>query len=297
MDQAEKAGRNSYLPSMEGQPGYMSREESDASDRLRDYQAIMNPATPADARKLAGERLDDYNKSKIVGPLPRDTFTGADARTRAQTRLKLQHDLENGNTSLAVPSYMTPDDATKLVDSMEATDRANILTRLQQTLQAGGMSPEGAAQVAEGYAHGVIPPQYLAALEAAGKPFDAGKEALTDASDLLHTGQHWVPKVNAFTPADIKFLHKVAAGIGVPGSAITVGTGVYEWWVEGKPLAEIAAKTAGGAAGVWGGVELGGLAGAPLGPPGVFLGALLLGTAGGLLGDATGGRVFEWLAH
>jgi len=298
VDEAEKAGRNSYLPSREGQPGFMSREESDAYDRLRDYNTIADPASSADARKLAGERLDDYNQSQFVGPLNQDSVLGADARARAQARLKLQHDLENGNTSLDVPHYMTPDQATQMVDGMEATDRANVLTRLQQQLQAAGMSPEGADQVAEGYAHGVIPKEYIDAASAAGKPFDAGKEALSNASDLLDHGRHWAPEVNAFSAEDIATLKKVAGRLGWPGTALTLGTGLYEWLGEGKPLGEVGAQAAGGAGGVWAGVEGGGSAGALLaGPPGAFIGALLLGTAGGLGGDWMGGRAYQWLTH
>jgi hypothetical protein len=92
---------------------------------------------------------------------------------------------------------------------------------------------------------------------------------------------------------------RLSAGrIGYPGTAITLGTGVYEWWVEGKSPLEIVAKTAGGAGGLWGGVELGGLGGgAMFGPPGAFLGALALGTAFGIGGDWAAGKVFEWLAH
>ena len=298
VDKAEKAGRNSYLPSMEGQPGYMWRDESDAADRLRDYNTITNPASTADARRLAGERLDDYNQSTFVGPLTKDTVLGADARTRAQARLRLQHDLENGNTSLDVPHFMTPDQATQMVDGMEATDRANVLARLQQQLQAAGMSPGGAAQVAEGYAHGVIPQEYVAAASAAGKPFDAGKDALSNATDLLDHGRHWVPEVGAFSAEDIDTLKRVAGRFGWPGNALSLGTGLYEWLGEGKSPLEIGAQAAGGMAGTWAGIEAGTPIGAAIGgPPGAFIGALILGTLGGLGGDAAGGRVYQWLAH
>lgn len=298
VDKADKEGRNSYLPSMAGQPGYMSREESDAADRLRDYNTVTNPASSAEARRLAGKRLDDYNQSTLVGPLTKDTVLGADSRSRAQARLQLQHDLENGNTSLDVPHFMTPDQATQLVDSMEATDRANVLARLQQQLQAAGMSPAGAAQVVDGYAHGVIPNDYIDAASAAGKPFDAGKDALSDATNLLDHGRHWAPEVGAFSPEDIATLKRVAGRLGWPGTALTLGTGLYEWLGAGKSPLEIGAQAAGGAGGVWAGVETGGPLGAAIaGPPGAFLGALLLGTAGGLGGDWMGGHIYQWLAH
>lgn len=298
VDQAKKEGRNAYLPSMEGQSGHMTREEADAADRLRDYKTITNPASGSDARQLAGERLDDYNKSKFVGPLPADTVLGGDARTRAQTRLGLQHDLENGNTSLDVPHFMTPDQATQLVNSMEATDRANVLTKLQEQLQHAGMSPASAAQVAEGYAHGMTPKEYVDAAAAAGKPFDAGNEALSRYTDLLDHGKHWKPEVGAFSAEDIATLNKAAGRMGWPGNALALGTGLYEWLGEGKSPLEVGAKAAGGWAGLSMGAEAGGEFGAFLGgPTGAFIGAFAGGLLGGFGGDWLGERGYQWLTH
>lgn len=69
VDQATAAGRSSAL-SMIGEPGYMTQEEGDAAARLRDYQAITDPAhsytrtahAHGDDRptRLAGQRLDDF---------------------------------------------------------------------------------------------------------------------------------------------------------------------------------------------------------------------------------------------
>jgi hypothetical protein len=295
VDKAEKDGRTAYLPSMEGQPGYMTREEADAADRLRDYKTITNPATGSDARRLAGERLDDYNKSKFVGPLPADTVLGGDARTRAQARLDLQHALENGNTSLDVPHYMTPDQATQLVDGMEATDRANVLTKLQQQLQQAGMSPAGAAQVARGFAQGTIPQEYVDAAAAAGKPFDAGKEAINHFAESLPTGKHW-PSGVAFSAEDIETLKRLGSRIGYVGNALELGTGLYEVFGEGKSPLEVGAKAAGGFAGAYVGGEFLGTAGAAIGgPPGAFVGALIGGTAGAFVGEAGIERAIEWL--
>ncbi|EID15887.1 hypothetical protein MXEN_05410 [Mycobacterium xenopi RIVM700367] len=295
VDKAKKEGRTAYLPSMEGQPGYMTREESDAADRLRDCQIITNPASGADARRLAGERLDDYNKSKFIGPLPHDTVLGGDARSRAQARLDLQHDLENGSTSLDVPHCMTPDQATRLVDSMEATDRANVLTKLQQQLQQAGMSPGAAAQVTEGIAHGSVPHEYIDAASAAGTALDGGKEGIDHFAEALPTGKHWPPGV-AFSPADVEALARLGGRIGTVGSALEFGTALYEVFGEGKSPVEVGAKAAGGIAGMagasWAGAE-GGLLIA--GPPGAFAGALIGGTAGAFGGEWSAEQIISWL--
>lgn len=299
VDQAEKEGRTGYLPGMEGQPGYMTREESDAADRLRDYTTITDPAGGTyrgGDRRLAGERLDDYNKSKFVGPLPTDTVLGGDARDWAQARLQLQHDLENGNTSLDVPHYMTPDQATKLVGQMEATDRANVLTRLQQQLQQAGMSPGGAAQVVDGFAHGTIPKEYVDAAAGAGKAFDAGKEGFNHFAELQPTGQHWAPGVT-YSAEDIEALKRFGGRIGYVGNALELGTGVYEWR-HGAPAGEIIAKAGGGLVGAWAGGEGGAwLGGAIAGPPGAFIGALALGTAGAFFGEDYSQKAFTWLTE
>ncbi len=303
VDRAHAAGRDAYLPSMSGQPGYMTEEEAAAAARLRDYNTITNPNSHIaivggqDARNGAGERLNDYNQSRFIGPLPMDRVMGGDARDRALARMKLQHDLENGNLSWH-QQPMVPDDATRLLDQVEANDRANVLAGLRDELRRLGMSPEAANQVAESYEHGLVPPfEGLDAIEAGGKPFGAGERALDNASDLLDHGRHWQPDVNAFTLEDIDILKQTAKRLGYVGTAVDLGTAAYEL-LEGKDPGEVLAKGVGGWAGAMALGELGAEGGAAVGGPyGAFFGALILGTIGGLGGDAAGKQAYQWLTH
>jgi hypothetical protein len=303
VDRAHAAGRDSYLPSMSGRPGYMTEEEAAAAARLRDYNTITNPNSHIaihggqDARNLAGERLNDYNQSRFIGPLTMDRVTGLDARQRALMRMRLQHDLENGNLSWH-QQPMVPDDATRLLDQREANGRVNIIESLKDELERLGLSPGAANQVAESYEHGLVPPfEHLDAIEAAGKPFTAGERAMDNASDLLDHGRHWQPDVNAYTLEDIDILKRTAKRLGYVGTAVDLGTAVYEL-LEGKEPGEVLAKAVGGWAGALALGELGAYGGAYVGGPyGAFFGALILGTIGGLGGDAAGKEVYQWLTR
>lgn len=304
VDKAKAEGRTSYMANNAGMPGNMTDEEAAAAQRLKDYAAITDPNSrfgpgfdpqqAAQARRLAGERLGDYNTSKVMGPLPTDTVLGGDARTRAQTRLKLQHDLENGQVPWH-PQPMSTDEATRLIDQMEAADRARVLSGLQKELQGAGMSPEGAAAVAEGFAHGTIPKEYIDAASDAANTFDAGKEAINKYAELQPTGKHWAPGV-AFSHQDIEALEKVGRRFGYVGNALELGEGLYEIFGEGKSPLEVGAKAAGSLAGAYVGGEFLGVAGAAIGgPPGAFIGVLIGGTAGAFVGEAGVERALKWL--
>lgn len=302
VDQAKAAGRGSSS-SMIGEPGYMTREEGDAAARLRDYQAIVDPAhsytrtahAHGDDRptRLASQRLDDYLTSTSTGPVPKDLVLGGDARTRAEARMQLQRDLENGNLSWH-QQPMLPDDATRLIDQMEASDRSNALTKLQQELQASGMTPEGAGSVAEGMSQGIIPKELIDGASLAGKPIAGGAEAFNRGGEALPTGRHWEPGV-AFSEEDAKALKTIGGRLGFAGNVIDLGVGLYEWH-NGAPLGEVLSKSAGGWAGAWGlgaiGAEGGGMV---AGPPGAFVGALVLGTAGAFGGEKAGQAAYDWL--
>ncbi|ORW12107.1 hypothetical protein AWC14_18090 [Mycobacterium kyorinense] len=302
VDKAKAEGRTSYMANNAGMPGNMTDEEAAAAQRLKDYAAITDPNSrfgpgfdpqqAAQARRLAGERLGDYNTSKVMGPLPTDTVLGGDARTRAQTRLKLQHDLENGQVPWH-PQPMSADEATRAIDQMEAADRARVLATFQKGLEDGGVSSPAAAAIAEGMAHGTIPKEYLDAASTASSVLDGGKEGVKGLAESLPTGRHWPPGV-AFSAEDVEALKKIGGRIGLAGTALEIGVGLYEWQ-HGEPAGEILAKTGGGMAGAWALGQLGFAGGGFIGgPPGAFVGALVLGTAGAFGGEWLGEHGFKF---
>ena len=305
VDKAHAAGRTHYLANNAGSPSNMTDDEAAAAQRLKDYAAITDPTSRfgpgydphdvAPARRLAGERLDDYNTSTFIGTLPPDTVLGGDARTRAQARLTLQHDLENGQVPWH-PQPMSTDEATRVIDQMEAADRATALAKLQQSLEASGISPAGAEAVAEGMAHGTIPKEYVDAASAASNSLEGGKEGFKGLAESVPTGKHWAPGV-ALAPEDIETLAKVGKHVGWVGSVLEMGTGIYEWQ-HGAPVGELAAKAAGGWAGATG-LGMAGAAGGSFigGPPGAFFGALALGTYGAFMGDEYGDKLYKWLTE
>jgi hypothetical protein len=307
VDKAHAAGRTHYLANNAGSPGNMTDDEAAAAQRLKDYAAITDPTSRfgpgydphdvAPARRLAGERLDDYNTSTFIGTLPPDTVLGGDARTRAQARLKLQHDLENGQV-LWSPQPMSTDEATQVIDQMEAADRAGVLARLPGQLQQAGMSPQGAAAVVEGLAHGKIPEEYIQAAGGAGKVFESGEKAFDKYAGLVTDhGSHWTPEAAALNAHDVEALEKIGKRMGRFGSLLELGTGIYEWQ-HGVPAGEVAAKAAGGWAGA---TELGGLgaAGGEIvgGPPGAFVLGLIGGTVGAFGGEWVADKAYQWLTE
>lgn len=307
VDQARAEGREAYLPSMAGRDGYLTRSEAEAASRLRDYNAIIAPPlthperrnpdqvrADAEGRRLAGDRLDDFNVANSTGPVAKDPVLGGDARTRARARLELQHDLENGNLSWHQQPAL-PDEATQLINQIEANDRANALIRLESQLVEAGMTPEGAAQAVDGMSHGVIPKELVDGAAAGSKVLAGAEQAFKETAERLPTGRHWAPDVTTYTPEDVKTLMEIGGKLGWAGTVLDIGVGLYEIQ-HGAPAGEVLSKTGGGMAGAWAGGMGGAMAGgAVAGPPGAFVGALVLGTGGAFLGDEFGERAYKWL--
>ena len=80
--------------------GPMTLEKAAATARLTDFAIASDSNASPEARRLAGERLDDFWMANFQGPVPRDPLLGGDARTRAQGRLALQQQLQQGFNGL-----------------------------------------------------------------------------------------------------------------------------------------------------------------------------------------------------
>ncbi len=283
---------------------HWSLDEVAADRRLDDYTSVTDPANGAErygdageqeeAARLAGSRLADFNMVHSVGPVPRDTVLGGDMRDRARGRLLLQRQLQDAQLPWS-QRPMSADDATRKINAMEVQDRAAALTKLHEVLRKGcGLSPEAAQAMVDGISRGVMPQEYLDAANGASKVFGGGKGGVESFAELLPQGRHWEPGV-AFSQADIAALGDLSKRMGRVNSALTMGVGLYDIFVNDRSPVEVAAEAGGAVVGTWGGVKSGALVGgAVAGPPGAFVGALVLGTAGGFAGGEFGGKVVEW---
>lgn len=273
-------------------PGAWTPEKQSAAGRLRDYDTINNPTASVDETRYAGERLNDFETSKATGPLPIDPVLGGDARTRAQRRLEMQQQLEQG---LLGSAGMTPDQATAFLNSSEKQARELVMTRVQEQLQQAGMSPQGAAQAAADMSHGIIPKELVEGASAAGKPISGLKEAFDRTAESLPTGGHWDDSVVTYSAHDVEALKAVGSKLGVAGNLVDLGVGLYDIQ-HGVPVGQVVAKTGGGMAGAWALGALGAEIGAPAGPPGAFIGSVTLGTLGAIYGEDAGDQLYDWIA-
>jgi hypothetical protein len=212
--------------------GPMTQEKAAAAARLRDFATATNPAADADARRLAGERLDDFRMANFVGPLPKDPILGGDARTRARSRLDLQQQLEQGLYGLPP---MTPDQATQALNEGEQFGRATAVQQAVKALVGQGMSPQGAAEVVKNIA------QYgglaMTGTERYASSIPGGRHALS----------------SALSAADAEVLAKFAGRIGRIGDVVTLGMAFSDWYDGGsnEDLGSSVGGVAGGAAGAW----------------------------------------------
>ncbi len=254
--------------------GPSTPEMQAAAARLRDFGIVNDPNANPYAKQYAGERLNDFNVSRFVGPLPVDPVLGTDARRQAQVRLEYQQKLEAG--FFGAP--LTPDLATAFLDSSETQARSVVISRAEQTLRAQGVSDAGVMTVMKGLASftdsvGTGVGQY-------GESVETGKHALNglskaDAAALARWGKlGTVANVAQLAIAAIEYpdndwnpneeLGK--AGGGVLGSVLGgMGTGAAVGSVAG-PFTAAGAAVIGGLLGGFAGADLGGRFGSTFDP-------------------------------
>lgn len=263
--------------------GPMTQEKADAAARLRDFATATNPAADAEARRLAGERLDDFGMAHFVGPLPTDPILGGDARTRARGRLELQRQLEQGLYGLPP---MTVDQTTQQLDDGEQFGRSITVKRAVDALVAQGMSPQGAARTVSEVAGGV--PWSDLMRHDSGLLAGAGA-GIKGMADSASNGRHYVPDV--LTADDAKVLLKVGKHLGTAGTVIDSVLALNDMSHGAKPgetIGGLAGSAGAGAFGAWAATVA---AGSVVGPEGTFVAAVIasVGLAAG--GEWAGKRV------
>ncbi|MGV0836690.1 putative alpha/beta hydrolase [Mycolicibacterium thermoresistibile] len=277
------AGQRAADEALVNSPGPWTPEKQAAAARLRDYATINDPTAGVDEVRYAGERLNDFRMSQFTGPLPVDTVLGGDARSRAQARLQMQKVLETPD-SFPDGRAMTPDQATQLLNEWESRGRDIVLQEVTERLQQAGLSPQGAAQIADEIRNGAPPSQFFGeTAEALATHSSALGEGTKAHSRALPSGQHW-GDAPTWSQADIHAMKTLGTRIGGVGTAIDFALTLHDWQ-SGEPLGEATARFGGRTLGTaLGGFGAGAAWGSFVGPHGTlavgFLGAIVGGFGG-----------------
>lgn len=260
--------------------GPMTPERAAAAARLRDYATIQNPASDPSAVNLAGERLDDFQTSRVpAGSLPLDHVLGADPQRRALVRQEWQRQLEQGTPTMPP---MTPDEATAWMDQQEAQARVVAMDAMVKGLENQGLSRGAATDVAQAMAQGAT----LRDIAATAGPLSEIKQL----DGALSDGKHSLPW-ERYSTADLKAISGLGKLLGVAGTFGEAYFAFEDWSngaAPGKTLGGLAGSLGGG---VFGGMGVGLLGGSALGPGGAFVGAITGGLLFGEMGKIAGSRV------
>lgn len=233
------------------EPGEMTPEKAEAAARLRDYATVTDSAADPDARRLAGERLDDFRMANFVGQLPPDMVLGGDARSNAANRLDMQRRLESGTVHPDI-APMTPDQASRALDEAETAARAWTLTSFADRLRNSGVSPGGVTRAVTAIRNGIPAREFFDQLSNASGSVGEGLEKY---GEVLSPADHRI-NPSAYTKADAAALAKFGRDFG---HAATVLDGVLTLAdvMNGdislkQGVTEFGGRWAGGAVGGWG---------------------------------------------
>ena len=254
--------------------GPMTPEKAAAAARLRDLATTGDPAAAPDARRLAGERLDDFRMANFVGPLPTDPVVGGDARSRARSRLDMQQRLEQGTYGLPP---MTADAATQALDEGEQFGRVVAVERAMTALTSHGMSREGARLVVMDLLH-----RAGDVADVAGFPLKATETY----ADGIPQGRH-AKLEDLLSPEDAVKWARIAKYAGNAGDALQFGIAFTDL-LQGRggdskyeEFGEASGNVAGGIAAGWGAAAAFGSITGPWTTAAIVVAASFLGGEGG----------------
>lgn len=255
-----------------GSAGPITPEKAAAASRLRDYAVTRDPGATAEQADLATQRLDDFRMANFVGPLPTDRVLGGDARTRAQARLEMQRQLEQGVYGLPP---LSADQATQALNDGEALGRTSAIKSAYFALTSRGVSGDGALTFIDDFLGG-------------SGPFLDGAEAYGNA---VPQGQHARP-TDLLSAADAKRLAEISGKIGRYGDLVQFGVALTNVFGDDPNRYEEFGKATGGIAGGtaagWGAALV---ASSFTGPVGVAVIAAASAYFGGVVGEHYGGQL------
>lgn len=269
-----------------GGNGGQPRASTDPADlaKQRDLAIVNDPDADPTVRQLAQERLDDLRNSQIVGDLPIDPVLGGDARSRAQARRQLQDFLESGQAFPDRPP-LRPDEATQMVDRLEAQGRETVLRGFADQLEAAGVSPPGIQRALDEVQSGKTPKQVIhdagAGIAGWGGALGGGAETHGAA---LPNGRHW-GSAQVWSKADAQALEMFGRRLGSAGiglDTLLTFDNITQGAPKGEEIAKLGGRTLGGIAG---GFAAGAAWGSLVGPEGTLIVGLLGGVAGGIGGE------------
>lgn len=265
-----EANRRAQDEALANSDGPMTPEKASAAARLRDLATTGDPAATPDARRLAGERLDDFRMANFVGPLPTDPVVGGDARSRARSRLDMQQRLEQGTYGLPP---MTADQATQALDEGEQFGRVVAVDRAMTALTSHGMSREGAGLVLSDLLN------RTADLSNYVGPAAAGVEAYADG---VPTGRH-ARLEDLLSPADAASWSSIARKVGRVADFVELAVAVNDAYHGGsnEELGGAVGSVVGGSAAAWGAAALAGSFTGPWTTAAIVVAASVLGGAAG----------------
>ena len=265
-DQTQRAADEALVNS----GGPMTAEKQAPVARLRDFDTVNDPNANPYATQYAGERLNDYNMSQFVGPLPVDPVLGTDARQQARARLEFQQKLEAG---LLGEAPMSPNAATAYLDSSETQARTMVLNRAEQQLRNMGLSDAGVMTVLKGL--GSLSDSIGTGVEQYGTSKETGKHALAGLSK-----------------ADAELFTKWGSRVGWAGNiAQLVIAGIEYPNNDWNPNEELGRATGGVLGSVLGGMGAGAAVGSFGGPFTAAGAAIIGGLLGGFAGSDIGGGI------
>lgn len=269
--------------------GPMTPEKEAAAARLRDYATVTDAQADPIARYYAGERLDDYQTSRLQGPYSPDPILGMTPQQRAQQRLALQQQLERGWPELGIAGK-TPDQATALLDMAEDQSKSLTVQKAVELLQQQGMSQGGAIATVDQLSQGATWQELAkAGNDILGHP---GK-GIEWAARLEDMGRHNLVVQNA---DDVAALGRIGKNMGLAGDVLQTALTLDAIYNDGAPagleLTKLGGNLAGGTALAAGFAVVGGVFG---GPPGALILGAVGSYVGGNVGEAGAESMYNWV--